>query len=182
MAVLAESQGKLGFPFYFPALRKTGSRYADPEPRIYTIRDAQNKAHKAYRLVLYAGAYGEYYGVQGMAWKYPPILDDPDSTRTDERPQADALLRRQPPAPGRLAHPEGRLLDHEHADDVDPEQPPDRDRRFAAPPEVASREAPRARRCELAKHRPWAMRQWRLRFSQSPRSSRACGCRASWTR
>ena len=136
MAVIAESQGKLGFPFYFPALRKTGSRYSDPQPRIYTIRDGQNKAHKAYRLVLYSGAYGEYYGVQGMAWKYPPILDDPDSTRAGQRPPADALLRRQPPAPRGVAHAEGRLLDHEHADDVDPEQPSDRHRRVAAPPEV----------------------------------------------
>jgi polyisoprenyl-teichoic acid--peptidoglycan teichoic acid transferase len=81
MAVLAESQGHLGFPFYFPALRKTGSRYADTKPRIYGIRDAQDKLHRAYRLVLYSG-YGEYYGVQGMSWKYPPILDDPDRTRT----------------------------------------------------------------------------------------------------
>ena len=32
--------------------------------------------------MLYAGAYGEYYGVQGMTWKDPPILDDPDRTRT----------------------------------------------------------------------------------------------------
>jgi LCP family protein required for cell wall assembly len=80
MAVLAESQGNLGFPFYFPALRKTGSRYADTKPRIYGIRDAQNKLHRAYRLTLYSG-YGEYYGVQGMSWKYPPILDDPDRTR-----------------------------------------------------------------------------------------------------
>ncbi len=31
--------------------------------------------------MLYSG-YGEYYGVQGMTWKYPPILDDPDTTRT----------------------------------------------------------------------------------------------------
>jgi polyisoprenyl-teichoic acid--peptidoglycan teichoic acid transferase len=31
--------------------------------------------------VLYAGAYGEYYGVQGMGWRYPPILDDPDGSR-----------------------------------------------------------------------------------------------------
>ncbi len=23
---------------------------------------------------------GEYYGVQGLAWKAPPILDDPDRT------------------------------------------------------------------------------------------------------
>jgi hypothetical protein len=81
MAVLAESQGKLGFPFYFPGLRKTGSRYADSEPRIYDIPDAQGKKHKAYRLVLNAGSYGEYYGVQGMSWRYPPILDDPDETR-----------------------------------------------------------------------------------------------------
>jgi hypothetical protein len=80
MAVVAESQGHLGFPFYFPALRKTGSRYADTKPRIYGIRDAQDKLHRAYRMVLYSG-YGEYYGVQGMSWKYPPILDDPDRTR-----------------------------------------------------------------------------------------------------
>jgi LCP family protein required for cell wall assembly len=82
MAVLAESQGKLGFPFYFPTLRKTGSRYADSEPRIYTIRDVQKKPHRAYRLVLSAGSYGEYYGVQGMSWRYPPILDDPDRVRS----------------------------------------------------------------------------------------------------
>ena len=135
MAVLAESQGRLGFPFYFPGLRKTGSRYADTKPRIYGIRDAQNKLHRAYRLVLYSGAYGEYYGVQGMSWRYPPILDDPDRTRDVERPQADALLRRQPPAAGRVADQQGRLLGHEHADDVDPELAFDRDRRVVAPPE-----------------------------------------------
>jgi hypothetical protein len=82
MAVIVESSGKLGFPFYFPALRKTGSTYADTKPRVYGIRDGQNKLHRAYRLTLYAGGYGEYYGVQGMSWKYPPILDDPDRTRT----------------------------------------------------------------------------------------------------
>jgi LCP family protein required for cell wall assembly len=81
MAVVVESQGKLGFPFYFPNLRKTGSRYADTKPRIYGIRDGQGKLHRAYRLTLYAGAYGEYYGVQGMSWRYPPILDDPDRIR-----------------------------------------------------------------------------------------------------
>jgi hypothetical protein len=83
MAVVAESTGGLGFPFYFPSLRKTGSRYVPDEPRIYSIKDAQGKSHRAYRLVLYAGTNGEYYGVQGMRWRYPPILDDPDSTRTE---------------------------------------------------------------------------------------------------
>ena len=136
MAVIVESQGKLGFPFYFPALRKTGSRYADTKPRVYGIRDGQNKLHRAYRLTLYAGAYGEYYGVQGMSWRFPPILDDPDRVARRRRPQADALLRRQPPAARRLADREGRLLGHEHADDVDPELAADRDRGLAAAPEV----------------------------------------------
>ena len=81
MAVLVASEGKLDFPFYFPSRRKTGSRYADPEPRIYSIRDGQNKLHKAYRLTLNAGSWSEYYGVQGMTWKNPPILDDPDRVR-----------------------------------------------------------------------------------------------------
>jgi polyisoprenyl-teichoic acid--peptidoglycan teichoic acid transferase len=81
MAVLAETQGHLGFPFYFPGLRTTGSRYASTQPRLYSIRDEAGKAHKAYRLVLYNDAYGEYYGVQGMSWRYPPILDHPDTVR-----------------------------------------------------------------------------------------------------
>jgi LCP family protein required for cell wall assembly len=81
MAVLVASEGKLNFPFYFPSRRKTGSRYADPEPRIYTIKDGTGKSHKAYRLVLNAGSWSEYYGVQGMTWKSPPILDDPDRVR-----------------------------------------------------------------------------------------------------
>jgi len=81
MAVIVESEGKLGFPFYFPALRKTGSRYADTKPRVYGIRDGQDKLRRAYRLTLYAGANGEYYGVQGMSWRFPPILDDPDRVR-----------------------------------------------------------------------------------------------------
>ena len=82
MAVLAETQGNLGFPFYFPSLRKTGSRYADSKPRIYDVPDSTGKKHKAYRLVLNAGTFSEYYGIQGLAWQNPPILDDPDRTRT----------------------------------------------------------------------------------------------------
>lgn len=81
MALVVASQGKLKFPFYFPSRRKTGSRYADPEPRIYSIRDGKGKLHRAYRLTLNAGQWSEYYGVQGMTWKDPPILDDPDRVR-----------------------------------------------------------------------------------------------------
>jgi LCP family protein required for cell wall assembly len=78
-AVLADP--KLKFPFYFPTLRTTGAAYAGTEPRIYTIRDEKGKKHEAYRLVVSKGLAGEYYGVQGMTWKDPPILDNPDETR-----------------------------------------------------------------------------------------------------
>ena len=75
-AVLADP--KLDFPFFFPTLRTNGAAYAGTEPRIYTIRDEEGKKHQAYRLVLSKGIAGEYYGVQGMTWKSPPILDHPD--------------------------------------------------------------------------------------------------------
>jgi LCP family protein required for cell wall assembly len=78
MAVLADP--KLKFPFYFPTLRARGSSYADNAPRIYNLKDETGKKRQAYRLVLRAPGIGEYYGVQGMTWKAPPILDDPDKT------------------------------------------------------------------------------------------------------
>jgi hypothetical protein len=75
-AVIADP--KLKFPFYFPALRLSGSSYSGTEPRVYKIFDERGKKHDAYRLVLRAPGIGEFYGVQGMTWKAPPILDDPD--------------------------------------------------------------------------------------------------------
>jgi LCP family protein required for cell wall assembly len=78
-AVLADPE--LKFPFYFPTLRTAGAAYAGTKPRIYTIRDENGKKHEAYRLVVSKGSIGEYYGIQGMTWKDPPILDSPDETR-----------------------------------------------------------------------------------------------------
>ncbi len=78
-AVLADP--KLDFPFYFPSLRTNGAAYAGTQPRVYRIRDEKGKRHQAYRLVVSKGLAGEYYGVQGMTWQDPPILDDPDETR-----------------------------------------------------------------------------------------------------
>ena len=79
-AVLADP--KLKFPFYFPTLRTNGAAYAGTEPRVYKIQDENGKKHEAYRLVVSKGVIGEYYGVQGMTWKAPPILDNPDEIRT----------------------------------------------------------------------------------------------------
>ena len=79
-AVLADP--KLDFPFYFPGLRNSTGAYTDTAPRIYTIRDETGKPHQAYRMVISRGIAGQYYGVQGMTWKDPPILDNPDEKRT----------------------------------------------------------------------------------------------------
>ena len=68
-------------PFYFPTLRYRGSRYARDGLRVYSIRDAKGKLHRAYRLVVAKPGIGEYYGIQGMTWRSPPILDDPSETR-----------------------------------------------------------------------------------------------------
>ena len=76
LAVLADQ--KLDFPFYFPTFRTTGSRYPNDTPRIYKIADERGKRHQAYRLVIAAGAPGEYYGVEGTTWKSPPFLAQPD--------------------------------------------------------------------------------------------------------
>jgi polyisoprenyl-teichoic acid--peptidoglycan teichoic acid transferase len=77
-AVIADP--RLKFPFYFPTARVKGSSYAGTEPRIYRLKDEIGKRRQAYRLVLRAPGIGEYYGVQGMMWKAPPILDNPDRT------------------------------------------------------------------------------------------------------
>ena len=78
MAVLADP--KLKFPFYFPRVKPRGSTYSSEGPRIYTLKDETGKKRQAYRLVLRAPGVGEYVGVQGMNWKAPPILDEPDRT------------------------------------------------------------------------------------------------------
>jgi polyisoprenyl-teichoic acid--peptidoglycan teichoic acid transferase len=77
-AVIADP--KLKLPFYFPTKRVAGSVYSGTEPRIYKLKDERGNKREAYRLVLSRQRIGEYYGVQGLAWKAPPILDDPDRT------------------------------------------------------------------------------------------------------
>jgi len=68
-------------PFYFPEYRATGSRYTNDSPRIYSLRDVDGDLHRAYRISISTGAPGEFYGVQGLTWRDPPILDNPDLIR-----------------------------------------------------------------------------------------------------
>ena len=69
---------KVDFPFYFPTLQTTAATFQSEEPHTYKIKDERGKKHDAYRIVVKKSlGVGEYYGVQGMTWRYPPILDDP---------------------------------------------------------------------------------------------------------
>jgi LCP family protein required for cell wall assembly len=71
----------VGFPVYYPRKLAPGSSYQDA-PRTYKIKpQGQNKRVGAYRMVIFTGFIGEYYGVQGMRWRDPPVLEKPSETR-----------------------------------------------------------------------------------------------------
>jgi LCP family protein required for cell wall assembly len=86
-AIKFQLQG-LGFRAFWP--RKSlavGSWTRGPaegtelRSRAYTITDRNGHRYRAYRLVAWAGSFGEYYGVQGTNWTAAPILDNPDAER-----------------------------------------------------------------------------------------------------
>lgn len=72
---------KLDLPVYYPRLRTELSDYTG-RPRVYEIEDPGGERHEAYRMVLDAEGLGEYHGVQGTAWRDPPILDSPSEVRS----------------------------------------------------------------------------------------------------
>ena len=83
--------GPLGLPVFFPAVRLARGGYVQSSsPRSYEVHDRRKTRHRAYRIVLYAGEVGQYYGLQGTTWKTPPILANP----TDERRIGNRLYRR----------------------------------------------------------------------------------------
>jgi LCP family protein required for cell wall assembly len=79
--LIAKASSQLTFPMYYARARLARGSYAtDGSPRVYDIYDRGHTRHRAYRIVLNAGYDGQYYGIQGMNWKSPPILDDPSET------------------------------------------------------------------------------------------------------
>jgi LCP family protein required for cell wall assembly len=68
-------------PALYPTLRLQGSVYAGP-PRVYKLRGTDGKRYGAYRMYLQTGRAGEYYGLQGLTWKNPPILEGVTEERT----------------------------------------------------------------------------------------------------
>jgi polyisoprenyl-teichoic acid--peptidoglycan teichoic acid transferase len=77
LAVEAGAGGSL--PVLYPKLRMRGSIYVD-QPRVYKLLGTDSKRYGAYRMVLRLD-FGEYYGVQALTWKDPPILEDPTEVR-----------------------------------------------------------------------------------------------------
>jgi LCP family protein required for cell wall assembly len=77
-AIVLARRAKL--PFYFPTLLTGSGAYQPQQNRAYAIKDELGKRHRAYRMVVSKQMFGEYYGIQGMTWRFPPILDDPHST------------------------------------------------------------------------------------------------------
>jgi hypothetical protein len=86
----AAALGNMGMPVYVPRQIATGSSYESGSaggttgeyPRAYEIHDQSGNAFPAYRMVLVVNpGLGQYYGVQGTAWKDPPILKNPNQTR-----------------------------------------------------------------------------------------------------
>ena len=123
-------------PFYFPEYRATGSRYTNDSPRIYSIPDERGKKHRAYRISISTGAPGEYYGVQGMTWKDPPLLANPDLVREHNGRKLMLYYDGTQAAPGGLAHAARRLLRVEHAQLQAVEREDACNRVFTAAPEL----------------------------------------------
>ena len=46
------------------------------------MRDQKGRRYGAYRMVLDTGRLGEFYGIQGLTWRNPPILSKPTGQQT----------------------------------------------------------------------------------------------------
>ena len=77
---VAKASARLLVPAVLPGRAAVKGSYVGDGPRVYDIYDRGHRKHRAYRIVVSAGRFGQYYGVQGMNWKAPPILDDPSET------------------------------------------------------------------------------------------------------
>ncbi len=78
---VADASTRTRFPILYPAVRLSRGSYSRDHPRVYNIYDRAKHRYRAYRIVIYGGEIGQYYGVQGMTWNAPPITDSPSETR-----------------------------------------------------------------------------------------------------
>lgn len=83
-ADIAEASFNLAgqMPVYYAAVRPGKGGWAGVEPvRSYKINTrVKGQSFPAYRLSYYYGENGQYWGVQGLTWRNPPILRDQHTT------------------------------------------------------------------------------------------------------
>lgn len=76
-----ELAAKLPFAVYYPKATMSGASLQTDDSRAYDIYDRGGHKYRAYRMVVKTEGLGQYYGVTGMNWPGPPILDDPSERR-----------------------------------------------------------------------------------------------------
>jgi LCP family protein required for cell wall assembly len=76
-----ELAAKLPFAVYFPKAAISGASLQTDDSRAYDIYDRGGHKYRAYRMVVKTEGLGQYYGVTGMNWPGPPVLDDPSERR-----------------------------------------------------------------------------------------------------
>jgi len=72
---------KLPFAVYYPKATLSGASLQTDDSRAYDIFDRGGHKYRAYRMVVKTDGLGQYYGVTGMNWSGPPILDNPSERR-----------------------------------------------------------------------------------------------------
>lgn len=74
LALQAINQGRTP-RLYYPRLATRSSVVANPGVRAYALRGPDGRIYRAYRMVFGGVGLGQYWGVQGMTWKDPPLLN-----------------------------------------------------------------------------------------------------------
>jgi LCP family protein required for cell wall assembly len=68
-------------PVFYPRFIESGDQLAFSPPRAYDFIKKNHKHVPAYRIVVKAPGLGQYWGLQGLGWKNPPILKGSHDTR-----------------------------------------------------------------------------------------------------
>ena len=73
----------LDFPLYYPTKLAPNSSFTD-DSRAFLIDGPGDEVYRGYKFVaqMPTDGYTGYYGVSGTSWKDPPILANPDETKT----------------------------------------------------------------------------------------------------
>jgi polyisoprenyl-teichoic acid--peptidoglycan teichoic acid transferase len=67
-------------PVFYPRFIDSGAQFVSP-PRAYPFISKNHKHYPAYRIVVEAPGLGQYWGLQGLAFKNPPNLQGEHETR-----------------------------------------------------------------------------------------------------